>query len=113
MRALHTRNVSTDNTINIVFGLASVLIGIVTVMFGWLMWKLKKRRQGKSPHVASYLCMANILRTIASTKTKDEDDSELLPIDICDVRRIVHNGDGFEVTLRLGRRRSRREDEFH
>jgi hypothetical protein len=48
MPALHSREISPDNTINIAFGLASVFIGIVTIMFGCLMWKLKKRREGKS-----------------------------------------------------------------
>jgi hypothetical protein len=52
MPALHPRDISSDNTVNIVFGLASVVIGIVTITFGWLMWKLKKKREGKSPLIS-------------------------------------------------------------
>ena len=55
MPALHSREVSSDNTVNIVFGLASVIIGIVTITFGWLMWKLKKRHEGRSPHMSIHL----------------------------------------------------------
>jgi hypothetical protein len=48
MPTLQSRDVSPDNAVNIAFDLASVLIGFVTIMFGWLMWKLKKKRGGKS-----------------------------------------------------------------
>jgi len=51
MPTLRPRNISPDNAVNIVFGLASIIIGIVTIAFGWLMWKLKKRREGESHYM--------------------------------------------------------------
>jgi hypothetical protein len=52
MPTILSRDVSPENAVNIVFGLASVLIGIVTVIFGWLMWKLKQKRGGARPQTA-------------------------------------------------------------
>ena len=39
------RDLSTDNTINIVFGLLASVIGFLSLVLAWTTWKLMRRRQ--------------------------------------------------------------------
>jgi len=49
-------NLSTDNTIGIVFGVLTFILGVLSVAFAWAMWLLKRRencrrRQATAAHV--------------------------------------------------------------
>jgi hypothetical protein len=41
-------NLSADNTIGIVFGVLTVILGVLSVAFSWAMWLLKRRNNRRS-----------------------------------------------------------------
>ena len=46
---LHSRSLSTDNTINVTFGILASILGILSVMFAWAMWQSSRRLEGRGP----------------------------------------------------------------
>jgi hypothetical protein len=47
---IHTpRGLSSDNTINIVFGIFASILGIFTAALAWIMWRGTRRVEGRGP----------------------------------------------------------------
>jgi len=42
-RNILTRGLSTDNKINLIFGVFTIIIGVLSIALGWAMWRLMER----------------------------------------------------------------------
>jgi len=48
-RHVNSRNLSSDNTINVVFGILALILAIFSVVIAWAMWRLTRRVDGRGP----------------------------------------------------------------
>ena len=55
--SIMTRSLSTDNTVNVIFGVIAAVLGILTLLVGWLAISRGPRRvEGRGPRDDSEYC---------------------------------------------------------
>ncbi|KAF8866553.1 hypothetical protein BDZ45DRAFT_276246 [Acephala macrosclerotiorum] len=83
---LAVRALSTDNTINIIIGVLTIVIGILSTLLGWAAWRLTGDRRRRLAHFSQYSGPSPSSVSLQNLHTQTPSERA-----------------GYEVTLRLGR----------
>lgn len=97
---MFTRDLSTDNTINIVFGISAFMIGLLALFIAWKTWRSTRRRPGVNTNEGRFpvssMSYQLIFGCIDHNVRSGNEDIE---------RQRLMLLDGYEMTVSIGRPR--------
>ncbi|TVY59525.1 hypothetical protein LCER1_G000145 [Lachnellula cervina] len=89
---LTPRTLSTDNTINLIIGVLTIAVGILSTILAWAMWRLTSDGR-RRVH----------LRSQSSSPSPSLSPPPSSPIELVPTQASIANRNGYEVAFRIGR----------
>ncbi|TVY19214.1 hypothetical protein LARI1_G001761 [Lachnellula arida] len=101
---LTPRTLSTDNTINLIIGVLTIAVGILSTILAWAMWRLtsdgRRRLHLRSPNPHTN---ADFKQGQSSSPSPSPSPVPSSPIELVPTQASLANRNGYEVAFRIGR----------